>query len=279
MNKNVEKVLTELLLQCEFCNRTYAEKSLLSAHQRTHTTAVNYECVTCKETFESYTVAAKHWMVKCSDEANLFYLPKLTYCEFCDRTFKSHEILYAHKIKKKHYTQKLHTQKEEEGKDNKEQANEEENTGENKDVIVKLIEDVLTTLTTSLDDVADENNDENKENVPDNSSADAMKIKCEVLNHSDSNGDGNTNDGSDDNDKKKRGRKRKNAKQSAKGNKKICGAVEKGYMYQCEKCVKVWDNIPDLEQHREKEHAANYTCEQCDQVRFRPVPDLGLQGP
>lgn len=270
-NTNVEKVLTELLLQCEFCNRTYAEKSLLSAHQRTHTTAVNYECVTCKESFESYTVAAKHWMVKCSDEANLFYLPKLTYCEFCDRTFKSHEILYAHKIKKKHYTPKLHNQKDESNSRNKKECSEDgESVGENKDVIVKLIEDVLTTLTTSLGGMDDEQNGENKENVSKNNSpTDGMKIKCEILNSSEANGntDGNINDGcSDDNEKKKRGRKRKNTKQSSKANKKVCVTVEKGFMYQCEKCVKVWDNVSDLEQHREKEHAANYTCEQCDQV-------------
>lgn len=268
-NKNVEKVLTELLLQCEFCNRTYAEKSLLSAHQRTHTTAVNYECVTCKETFESYTVAAKHWMVKCSDEANLFYLPKLTYCEFCDRTFKSHEILYAHKIKKKHYTPKLHNQTSQNDEQNKEPSDDGESVGENKDVIVKLIEDVLTTLTTSLEGMDSEQNGENGENISKVSSAtEGIKIKCEVLNNSDASGntDENVNDGTDENEKKRRGRKRKNVKQVSKANKKTCVMIEKGYMYQCEKCVKVWNNVADLEKHREKEHAANYTCEQCDQV-------------
>lgn len=251
-NKNVEKVLTELLLQCEFCNRTYAEKTLLSAHQRTHTTDVNYECVTCKETFESYTVAAKHWMVKCSDEANLFYLPKLTYCEFCDRTFKSHEILYAHKIKKKHYTPKLHVEKDDNETDDLtgEQVNVqgEENVEEKKDVIVKLIEDVLTTLSTSLENMNEKGNEENKENVIDNNYGGILE------------GNG------EESDKKKRGRKRKISKQSFKGGKKICAAIKKGYRYQCEKCIKIYDNIGDLEQHRDKEHASNYTCEQCDQV-------------
>lgn len=273
-NTNVEKVLTELLLQCEFCNRTYAEKTLLSAHQRTHTTAVNYECVTCKETFESYISAAKHWMVKCSDEANLFYLPKLTYCEFCDRTFKSHEILYAHKIKKKHYTPKLHTERDDadnntNNTDEKDECldEEKENVEEKKDVIVKLIEDVLTTLSTSLEVMDKKQNGENKEGILQNDSGMDGMI-CEDLNNLDANIgniDGNIN--SDENEKKKRGRKRKTLKQSSsKGNKKLCAVIEKGYRYQCEKCVKVWDNIADLEQHREKEHASNYTCEQCDQV-------------
>lgn len=250
-NGNVEKVLTELLLQCEFCNRTYAEKSLLSAHQRTHTTSVNYECVTCKETFESYTLAAKHWLTKCTDEANLFYLPKLTYCEFCDRTFKSHEILYAHKIKKKHYTPKVHEMKAEESSD------EPKIGGENKDAIVKLIEDVLTTLNTSLDE-----HEENKEACEAN-----RQMKTEVLSQNEIVSVDEAND-VDDSEKKKRGRKRKTGKQPSKPNKKLSAAIEKGCMYQCERCIKVFDSVGGLEQHREKEHAANYTCEQCKQVRI-----------
>lgn len=264
-NTHVEKVLTELLLQCEFCNRTYSEKAQLSAHQRTHTTAANYECVTCKETFSAYTAAAKHWMVKCSDEANLFYLPKLTYCEFCDRTFKSHELLYAHKIKKKHYTPKIHPETDvDENKDTAtaivekveecveavQEKDYESLPEEKKDAIVKLIEDVLTTLNTSLDNMdkkaAVMTEEENKENMEQNCSVEAGTI--------------------DENDKKKRGRKRKATKQSGKATKKVCVVIEKGYKYQCEKCVKVWDSVADLEQHREKEHASSYTCEQCQQV-------------
>lgn len=108
LDANIEKVLTELLLQCEFCNRTYYQSDMLMEHQRKHTTACNYECVTCTESFDSYIDATRHWMSKCSDASNLFYLAKMIYCDFCDRTFKSHELLYGHKIKKKHYTPKTY---------------------------------------------------------------------------------------------------------------------------------------------------------------------------
>ncbi|XP_065168021.1 zinc finger protein 431-like isoform X1 [Atheta coriaria] len=109
LSQYVDKVRTELLLQCEFCNRTYANKKSLLWHQDTHTTAVNYNCVVCDQNFESYTSAAKHWLTDCTNEANLFFLPKLIFCKCCNRTFKSHEVLYLHKIKKKHYTPKKHT--------------------------------------------------------------------------------------------------------------------------------------------------------------------------
>lgn len=270
-DRYVEKVLTELLLQCEFCNRTYAEKHLLLLHQRTHTTEVNYECVMCKEVFDSYTSAAKHWLTKCSDEANLFYLPKLTYCEYCDRTFKSHEILYTHKIKKKHYTQKVHRPSEVAQNDVK---NEEKGTSvpENKDVIVKLIEDVLTTLSASLNKYNDSENgqgtNEFKETdqVPDASNE--IEIKTEIISSQTSN---NTTpdvlETGDEMEKKKRGRKRKWPKQTSK-TKRTAAVVEQGFKYQCERCMMVWDCVSDLEMHRDKEHASNYSCEECGQVRL-----------
>lgn len=237
---NIQKILTELLLQCEFCNNTYADKESLSAHQRSHTTAANYTCVTCKEIFESYVIAVKHWMTKCTDASNLFYLPKFTYCETCDRTFKSHEILYTHKIKKKHYTPKVHPSEQQQ---QQEVTVESANFEEKKDAIVKLIEDVLTTLNTSLKNMEDKQKD--KENNLEN--------KSEL--------------DTEENGKNKKGRKRKSAK-SNRANKKICTSVEKGYMLQCERCAKVFDNPTDMEQHREEQHASSYKCDQCSQVNI-----------
>lgn len=72
-------------------------------------------------------------MKKCSEYTNVFYLPKLLYCEYCDRTFKSHEVLYNHKAKKKHYTPKLYAMAEVQIK-------------ESMSVIDKLVQDVLKTL-------------------------------------------------------------------------------------------------------------------------------------
>lgn len=143
--KIVEKTSTEILLQCEFCNRTFAEKKVLLNHQKTHKTDKNYECVICGDVFTSYITASQHWLKKCSDKANLFYLPKLTYCEFCDRTFKSHELLYTHKIKKKHYTAKLWADEQaaQNGDPNEATGGLKNNDD---DVMDKLIEDVLIAL-------------------------------------------------------------------------------------------------------------------------------------
>lgn len=254
-NKYVEKVLTELLLQCEFCNRTYAEKKWLLIHQKTHTTEINYHCVKCNETFDSYVYAAKHWLTKCSDEANLFYLPKLTFCEYCDRTFKSHDILYTHKIKKKHYTPKIYVNKE-----NEEIENKMEMEVDNKNAIVKLIEDALLAMKAPEREQkwSDMNGVENR----------VTHIKSEIL--TETNTFNQTVQISQENgevEKKRRGRKRKLPKQASK-NKKISAVVEVGYKYQCERCVKVFDSVSDLESHRDIEHPANFKCEECCQVAY-----------
>ncbi|CAH1979705.1 unnamed protein product [Acanthoscelides obtectus] len=243
---NVEKMLTEILLQCEFCNRTYADKTLLLMHQRKHTTAKNYECVNCSQIFESYATAAQHWMKKCSEYVSLFYLPKLTYCEYCDRTFKSHELLYTHKIKKKHYTSKLHNPTSSE--EVEEVVAKKEKFNENKEVLNKLIEDVLKTL-----------------NVPINTIGNTISsiahedIKNEPLDLSNKENEIKVGE------KKKRGRKRKWPKEDVKM-KIFSGEVDEGFKYQCERCIKVFGNIADLESHRDKQHAASFTCDECGQV-------------
>ncbi|EFA07470.1 zinc finger protein 91 isoform X1 [Tribolium castaneum] len=245
--KTIEKISTEILLQCEFCNRTYADKQILLKHQKTHKTDKNYECVVCKDVFDSYITASQHWLKKCSEKANLFYLPKLTYCEFCDRTFKSHEILYTHKIKKKHYTPKIHDNIAEKASQVKDIKNE--------DVIDKLIEDVLIALEIPINK-RKKVETENKENVvPD----ETIQVKTEPLSQND------PLDESGAPEKKKRGRKRKFPKQTPKA-KKPCVALDEGFKYQCERCTEVWNTITELEAHREKEHAANFNCDECGQV-------------
>lgn len=256
-NKYVEKVLTELLLQCEFCNRTYADKSWLLAHQKTHTTQINYQCVKCNEPFDSYVLAAKHWLTKCSDEANLFYLPKLTYCEYCDRTFKSHDILYTHKIKKKHYTPKIHI---ENFKSNTNEA-EQEVAVDSKNAIVKLIEDTLMAIK-----VHEQGLRLREKNATEN---EGKNIKMEMDIGPSTVKNENVEKAENENvpiEKKRRGRKRKQRKQLNK-NKKISSVAEPGYKYQCEKCIKVFDSVIDLETHRETDHPTNFKCEECCQVR------------
>ncbi|KAJ8972310.1 hypothetical protein NQ314_000225 [Rhamnusium bicolor] len=241
-DKNIEKILTEILLQCEFCNRTYAEKNLLLMHQRKHTTAKNYECINCNQVFDSYAIAAQHWMKKCSEYVSLFYLPKLTYCEYCDRTFKSHELLYTHKIKKKHYTPKLHIPN---SNDQEKKENDcKDKALDNKQILNKLIEDVLKTLdvpVNKISNISQSNNDDySKENVdPEgNKLIDVTKIKIEAPESSSS--------------------------QISNGD--IPEKKKEEENYQCERCVKVFGTIVDLEAHREKEHAASFTCEECGQI-------------
>ncbi|KAI4468423.1 zinc finger protein [Holotrichia oblita] len=264
-NRNVQKFLTELLLQCEYCNRTYADKKWLLLHQKSHTTTVNYECITCNLTFDSYVLASKHWLTKCSDEANLFYLPKLTYCEYCDRTFKSHEILYTHKFKKKHYTPKIYSLSGSNPTDIKQEALKDNSMKiiENKEAIVKLIEDVLFAMNVSTENKqSDSSNLKETSETTQNSYSPEIVIKSEVYSESSS---FNKSDTSQDSEKKKRGRKRKSPRQTMK-TKRLSVVVENGYKYQCEKCVKVFDSVADLENHREIEHPAKFKCEECGQV-------------
>lgn len=256
----IEKILTEILLQCEFCNRTYADKNLLLLHQRKHSTAKNYECVNCGSSFESYAVAAQHWLKICSETSNMFYLPKLTYCEYCDRTFKSHELLYAHKIKKKHYTVKLHMN---DSLSNRE--HERTKQIDSSEAINKLIEDVLITLDRPIGKICQltklEYNDSNKENMEINTytQRDFSDIPEESI----------QNELLDKPEKKKRGRKRKCSKPGIRS-KKLHNLINEGYKYQCERCPLVWDNVADLEKHRDEEHAASFSCEDedCGQVSF-----------
>ncbi|KAG5872551.1 hypothetical protein JTB14_033970 [Gonioctena quinquepunctata] len=242
---NIEKMLTEILLQCEFCNRTYAEKNLLLMHQRKHTTSRNYECVNCSQVFDSFAVAAQHWLRKCSEYVSLFYLPKLTYCEYCDRTFKSHELLYTHKIKKKHYTSKLHeVNADAESEQVKEDIGPSEKCPDNKEILNKLIEDVLKTLDVPVNKISLTHNPGSEENAKKNLDVEGnpMMDIAEIKTESDET-EFNQNEAAE---KKKR--------------------VEGGFKYQCERCVKVFDNTGDLETHREKEHASRFSCEECGQV-------------
>ncbi|XP_074042582.1 uncharacterized protein isoform X2 [Leptinotarsa decemlineata] len=261
-DKRVEKMLTEILLQCEFCNRTYADKNLLLMHQKKHTTSKNYECVNCSQVFDSYTAASQHWMKKCSEYVSLFYLPKLTYCEYCDRTFKSHELLYTHKIKKKHYTSKVH------------EANFEEEPIsalkekyiDNKEILNKLIEDVLKTLDVPVEKIAIARNSTNDENVERNLDIEGNPM-IEISEIKTENEDMECIENiSDVVEKKKRGRRRKWSRSQNGGAKKTCSEVNQGFKFQCERCVKVFDNTGDLETHREKEHASSFSCEECGQV-------------
>ncbi|XP_056645059.1 zinc finger protein 271-like [Diorhabda sublineata] len=104
---NIEKILTNLVIQCEFCNRSYVDTKSLMMHQTKHTTIKNYECIECFLIFDCYSDATKHWMEKCTEHVNSFLVPKVIYCEHCDRVFGSHQLLYEHKRKTKHYTSKL----------------------------------------------------------------------------------------------------------------------------------------------------------------------------
>lgn len=176
----LSKVVTEILYQCEFCNQTFITKSTLLSHQGSHTTEKNYECTFCEKYFNSYTVAVTHWQNKCTEESNLFYLPKMIYCEHCDRGFKSHELLYSHKNKKKHFTPKIHEKKINENI-----------SSTNENAIVKLIENMITKMdkmVTEGNDETENKNEENKEN--------------------------------DENGKKKRGRRRKWEKMDLKNKKR-----------------------------------------------------------
>ncbi|KAF7280946.1 hypothetical protein GWI33_005279 [Rhynchophorus ferrugineus] len=236
----IEKISTEVLLQCEFCNRTYSDKNLLLMHQRKHTTAKNYECVNCNKAFDSFSAASVHWLKRCSEFSNIFYLPRLSYCEYCDRTFKSHEILYNHKIKKKHYTPKLHCMVDAEDRtDNVDRVS----VLGNKDIVNKLIEDVLKTLEVPV-----------KENQ---SRGDLVDIKTELES------DNNSNSSPEE---YKISKKRKISRAVPGKSKKLAASTDEGFKYQCERCIKVFSCVNNLENHRTQEHAASFCCDECGQT-------------
>lgn len=245
MSTSLTKIITEVLYQCEFCNRTYAAKPSVLNHQKTHTTEKNYECMFCQQHFDNYNIATQHWQNKCIKESNLFYLPKMIYCEHCDRGFKSHEILYNHKNKKKHFTPKLH-------------SNDKENNmkTENEKAIVKLIENMINKMDhQSAQNASSENqadSDSNSYLMP----MESIKLERDR--------DGEV---AQENGKKKRGRKRKWHKFESK-NKKLL--TEDGCQYQCERCATVFDSITALDAHKDSAHASTYRCDQCGQVNTIP---------
>ncbi|XP_030748180.1 zinc finger protein 208 isoform X2 [Sitophilus oryzae] len=248
----IEKISTEILLQCEFCNRTYSDKNLLLMHQRKHTTAKNYECVNCLRTFDSFCTASSHWLKKCTEFSNLFYLPRLSYCEYCDRTFKSHDILYNHKTKKKHYTPKLHSRAD--GPQKLDEDGEVKPLIENKDIVNKLIEDVLKTLEVPVNDLDDGGEVQMQEikvkiepGVEDLSSS---RLEQEII---------------EEQIKPPKKRKLQSRNSSTKP-KKHASATDEGFKYQCERCIKVFSSVNALENHRNNEHAASFCCEECNQT-------------
>ncbi|KAL1502148.1 hypothetical protein ABEB36_007334 [Hypothenemus hampei] len=258
----IETISTEVLLQCEFCNRTFSDKSFLIMHQKNHTTEKNFECVSCNKAFDSFCLAASHWQKKCSEFSNVFYLPKLLYCEYCDRTFKSHEILYNHKVKKRHYTPKVHIA-----------INVEENKTaniefipENKEVINKLIQDVLKCL--EVPDISRGNDDVNKiksEPISSNVSRKGSKIslKEEIKENVEPEVQATSMNQKDGQDRK---RKLNSSTVIPKKCKKPDGGGDEAIKFQCERCIKVFKNIVSLENHRIKEHIATFCCEECGQT-------------
>lgn len=266
-NKFIEKILTEILFQCEFCNRTYSEKNQLLIHQKKHTTSKNYECSNCCSAFDSYATAAQHWLKRCTEYVNIFFLPRFTFCECCDRPFKSHEQLYTHKIKKKHYTPKVHlSNPKSDYQDSLPPEKLTENHTDGKEVLSKLIEDVLKTLDVPINKMknstlfgnhgscsSEDPNSTNEETF------DLTTVKKEI----DENLHVNSTNG-DVGEKKKRGRKRKWIQRPQKETQ--TSSLENGLKFQCERCVHVFDTIPEMDTHRDKEHASTFSCEECGQV-------------
>lgn len=268
-NKFIDRILTEILFQCEFCNRTYADKKYLLLHQRKHTTSKNYECSNCFTVFDSYATAVQHWLKKCTEYVNVFFLPRLTYCEYCDRPFKSHELLYTHKIKKKHYTSKIHLAAETGERESSKLQQLADKSIDNKEILNQLIEDVLKTLDVPINKIKNFCHFENKENQINGIEKEQHNVQLNMVKYENFENSQETRSKEDETgEKKKRGRKRKWLQRSpiVRTKKPYGSLVEKGFKYQCERCVRVFAVIADLDAHRDKDHASNFSCEECGQV-------------
>ncbi|XP_049817066.1 zinc finger protein 160 [Aethina tumida] len=109
-DKIITEMTTELLIQCQYCNRTFSEEDEVLRHQRTHTTEKNYECVDCQLGFDMYMLAEYHWLKPCTAHSNEFCLPKVILCEVCKMHFVSHHDLYYHKLMMGHHGLKLYVE-------------------------------------------------------------------------------------------------------------------------------------------------------------------------
>lgn len=107
-DKIITEMTTELLIQCQYCNRTFSEEDEVLRHQRTHTTEKNYECVDCQLGFDMYMLAEYHWLKPCTAHSNEFCFPKVILCEVCKMHFVSHHDLYYHKLMMGHHGLKLY---------------------------------------------------------------------------------------------------------------------------------------------------------------------------
>lgn len=137
-----------------------------------------------------------------------------------------------------------------------------EKPAENKEVLSRLIEDVLKALDVPVNRIS---NSQDKENVDPESNDTSM-----IGNNPDKSEDGSfetcQQNYSEVPEKKKRGRKKKLDKIQSVKLKKINAEVDEGFKYQCERCTKVFSSVTELESHRDKDHASNFNCDECGQV-------------
>lgn len=75
--------------QCLVCNKWFAQRYLLNAHQKTHSGAKNYECTTCHKRFTTQTNLDRHIRV-------VHYQQKNHKCTTCQKTFSQLSALKLH---------------------------------------------------------------------------------------------------------------------------------------------------------------------------------------
>ncbi|XP_050313885.1 zinc finger protein ZFP2-like [Anthonomus grandis grandis] len=291
----VESIFTETLIQCEFCNSIFADRNSMLVHQRKHTTAKNYQCADCNQVFESYLRACPHWLKTCTEFSNVFCLPKLLICDYCNRKFKSHSNLYDHKIKKKHYSPKIYAPH------GNNQEKRQQEIPENNKNLNKVIHDVLEVLDVPVSlpslnfedtkQVANKNDEnfemykteskiENKVEQAKSTNQTAVKEEAKAddsnsvqLTHS-TYGESEQQATHDPSSSQvtsvghvSKGKARKNLlefpKQTGRNKKKCDTLVNDGLRYQCEKCSQVFQSIQALEAHRNSDHMNSFYCEEC----------------
>ncbi|KAK9709351.1 Zinc finger, C2H2 type [Popillia japonica] len=273
---------------CEHCNKQFVSENRLRIHKENHCKKAGdiskfyrsdvtvWKCLSCYQVFATPSSASKH-VENCVDNLNRSKSKKGSIedddCKIIsdeEKCLASTEILdngitstgkvndaITNKNMQKFLTELLlQYVKQEALKDNSMKII------ENKEAIVKLIEDVLFAMNVSTENKQNDSNLKETSETTQNSYSQELVIKSEVYSESSS---FNKSDTSQDSEKKKRGRKRKSPRQTMK-TKRLSVVVENGYKYQCEKCVKVFDSVADLENHREIEHPAKFKCEECGQV-------------
>ncbi|GJQ66249.1 putative metal ion binding protein [Trypoxylus dichotomus] len=264
--KDIDKGM-RMKFDCPTCGKQFVSKNNLERHQTSHDETNINVCEHCNKQFVSENRLRIHKENHCKKAGDIskFYRSDVTVwkCLSCYQVFATPASASKHAencIENLSSNGSKNSVEEDDCKiiseEGKSQA-----TSDLIDSGIMFNEDVLFAMNVPTESKECDTNNTKEPTAAENSQSQEIVIKSETYSESSSFSKSDTSQESE----KKRGRKRKSPRQTTK-TKRLTVIVESGYKYQCEKCVKVFDSVADLENHREIEHPAKFKCEECGQV-------------